>query len=367
MKMRINTILMFLPFVLFTCCNKEKDDCYFNGEIYYIDGSLAVEKKVTSESISLEGLHSGMIAVQDSLLICWNPDYPEHFFEVFNVDTGNDHGFFCRKGQGKDESISVNCVFQFFERKGDLMTILRASNEEKLFLWNISQSIKRGMTVYDTIISYENGRVFFQFYQNDDNLFIYKPSEMLTTGEATTPFYEKRTVYTNRLIQRYPIYKVESVQNPNEESPVDFFFYTWDAIKPDGSKIVQVMRHLPQINILDTRTGKLTGYRIKEKPDFSLVETDMESMDVYYNCVHADDEYIYATYWGKEAWDDRWGVELPSFNMIHVFNWDGELLYKLVTDRSFFRVWVDSSRKRLYTIDMNTDEIYYLDLKTVVD
>ncbi len=28
----------------------------------------------------------------------------------------------------------------------------------------------------------------------------------------------------------------------------------------------------------------------------------------------------------------------------------------------FFRVWSDPVRKRLYTINMNIDEVYYLDL-----
>ncbi len=193
-------------------------------------------------------------------------------------------------------------------------------------------------------------------------MFAYKPSEDLNRDEATTPFYEKRTIYTNKLIQDYPIYKIKSVQNSNATSPIDFFFYTWDAMKPDGSRIVQVMRHLPQINILDTHTGNVVGYRIKNGPDFSLLKTNMESMNVYYNCVHADDNYIYATYWGKEPWVDRLGVELPEFNIIHVFDWNGKLLYKLVTDQSFFRVWADPIRKRLYTININTDEVYYLDL-----
>lgn len=132
-------------------------------------------------------------------------------------------------------------------------------------------------------------------------------------------------------------------------------------MKPDGSKIVQVMRHLPQINILDVSTGNLTGCRMKNSPDFSLLGTNMESMNVYYNCVQADDNYIYTTYWGEKPWDDRLGTELPVFNKIHVFDWNGKLLYKLTTDHSFFRIWLDPVRKRLYTINLNNDNVYYLD------
>ena len=132
--------------------------------------------------------------------------------------------------------------------------------------------MQKGTTTYDTIIPYDNNHILFSFYQIENVLFAYKPAEEINSQEATTPHYEKRTIYTNQLIQDFPIYKTKSIQNPNAKSPLDFFFYTWDAIKPDGSKIVQVMRHLPQINIIDTQTGKITSYRIKNNPNFSSME-----------------------------------------------------------------------------------------------
>lgn len=347
---------------IFICCSTKDDNHYFNGEIRYFDDSCMITKSVESKSVPLNGANTGMIAVYDSLLISWNPEHPEYFFNVFNVDTGEEIGSFCAKGRGHKEAISVNCIFQFFKKGDDIMTLLYASNEGKLFFWNISQSVEKGMTVYDTIVSYNNNRIFFQFYQSEDALFAYKSSDELSGTEATTPFYEKRTIYTNELLRNYPIYKTKSIKNSHAVSPIDFFFYTWDIMKPDGSKIVQVMKHLPQINIIDTHTGDIVGCRMKNGPGFSLLETEMESMNIYYNCVHADDNYIYATYWGKERWDDRIGVEVPFFNTIHVFDWNGKLLYKLVTDQSYFRVWSDSVRKRLYTININTDEVFYLDL-----
>lgn len=361
--MKIINIALFIALGgIFVCCSNKDNNQYFKGEIRYFDNSSVITKNMTSKSIVLKEDPTGMIAVYDSLLICWSPSYPDHFFNVFNVSTGKKIGSFCEKGQGQKEAVSVNCIFQLFMKKDDIMTLLYASNEGKLFYWNISQSVKSGTTVYDTIVPYDNKRIFFPLYQSEDVLFAYKPSEELNNNEATTPFYEKRTIYTNKLIQDCPIYKMKSVRNSNAKSPLHFFFYTWDAMKPDGSKIVQVMRHLPQINILDTRTGNMIGYRMKNGPDFSLMETEMESMNIYYNSVHADDNYIYATYWGKEPWVDRLGVELPIFNTIHVFNWNGKLLYQLITDQSFFRVWSDPIRKRLYTINMNTDEVYYLEL-----
>jgi len=236
-------------------------------------------------------------------------------------------------------------------------------NEKEIFLWNISQSVEKGITVYDTIVSYDKNRYFFLFYQPEDILFVNRPSDILNVEEATTPFYEKRSINTQEIIQDYRIYKQPSLRNRNV-AKLEYSFYTWDVIKPDGSKIAQAMRHLPQINILDTNTGDIVGYRIKNGTDFSFLEndTDIQSMNVYYFNIHADDNYIYAIYWGKEMWKDRIGDESPFFNIIHVFDWRGKHLYELITDRSFLRIWLDQVRNRLYTINMNTDEIYYLDL-----
>lgn len=367
--MKIINITITIAFlVIFIGCSKKDNNQYFNGDIQYFDKSSTITKNVESKSVPLNDLHTGIIAVYDSLLICWSPDHPDHFFNIFNVDTGGEIGSFCGKGQGQDKAVSVNTIMQLFKKGNDIMTLLYASNEGKLFLWNISQSVKKGTTVYDTIVPYNNNRIFFSFYQPGDILLAYKPAEYLNNNEVSTPYYEKRTIYTNELIQDYPIYKIKSVQNTNGNisTPIDFFFYTWDAMKPDGSKIIQVMRHLPQINILDTHTGDVVGYRIKDGPDFSLLETNMESMNIYYNCVHADDNFIYATYWGKEPWDDHLGVELPFFNTIHVFDWDGKLLYELITDQPFFRVWSDPIRNRLYTINMNNDEVYYINLNEYI-
>lgn len=358
-KNAINITIVIILFSSFIGCQKSKDDYYFNGKIRHIKQNNKVEKYIASKPVSLNGVYSGMIAVYDSLLICWHPELQSHFFNVFHVDSGEEIGSFVKKGQGPEEVISVNCIHQLFKKGSELMSLLYARREGELLFWNISRSVESGVTVYDTIVPYKNDRIFFSFYQSEDILLAYKPADFLNNEEVSTPFYEKRTIYTNELIQNYPIYKQSSVQNTKSEG----FFYTWDAIKPDGSKIVQVMWNLPQINILDTSTGELVGIRTKDTPTYSLLETDMKSLNKYYNCVQADDKYIYATYWGKEAWVDRPGVELPLLNTIHVFNWEGELICELTTDRSFFRsIWLDQVRNRLYTLNVNTDEVYYLDL-----
>jgi len=348
---------------LFICCNNNKDIYYFNGDIQYFDLSQTIVKNISGKSVPLDGIPTGIISVYDSILICWSPDYKDCFFTIINVDTGKEIGFFCEKGQGPKEAISLNCIFQLFKKENDICTFLWSYANGQLFLWNISQSIEKGKTVYDTIISYDRNRYFFLFYQPNDILFVNRPSDILNREEATTPFYEKRSIVTNEIIRDYRIYKKRYVR-AMDAAKLEYSFYTWDVMKPDCSKIAQAMRHLPQINILDTNTGNVVGYRLRNGSDFSFLEKNIEirSMNVYYYSIHADNNFIYATYWGKEMWNDRIDSEVPFFNIIHVFDWQGKQIYELITDQSFLRVWLDHVRNRLYTIDMNNDNVYYLDL-----
>lgn len=59
------------------------------------------------------------------------------------------------------------------------------------------------------------------------------------------------------------------------------FFYSNDAIKPDGTKVVQAMVHLAQLNILDLETGHVSGYRLEGEPDFSVLKV-MKNKVVFY-------------------------------------------------------------------------------------
>jgi hypothetical protein len=367
MQKIIYAALVSLLLTTLICCHS-RDVNYelFNGEIRYIDNNRTVVKNVTSKHLSLDGQYHGLIAVYDSLLICWNPKLPNYFFNIFNVDTGKEIASFVRKGVGPQEATSVSPIFQLFKKDNDIMALLLFPHQSQLSFWNISQSIERGTVVLDTTVSYSNrssndSHYFFMFYLADNTLFAYvQAMDLDITGEkSTTPFYEKRTIYSDELLDIYPIYKKEDVQRKPHDYTTSSFFYSWDAINPDASKIVQSMGNIPQINIIDTHTGEIVGYREKGGADFSIFYKNWYAKKRYYHCIQADNNYIYATYYGKERWERN---EIPTINTIHIFNWHGELMYELKTDRSFFEIWIDQVRNRLYTICLETDEAAYLEL-----
>ena len=344
--------------------NKNKDKDYFNGEIRHVDGSHRIIKNVSSKLVPLNGGNYGLIAVHDSLLICWNPKLHNYYFNLFNLNTGEEIASFCPKGQGPEDLVDANPIFQILKNKENELSAF-LFERERLLKWNISQSIQKNTTVWDTIVPFTNKagihRTYnFIFSPSEDTLLAYVRPDYINEYRVFTPYYEKRIISADVRVQDFHIYKKETILN-KEISP-DMFFYTWDAIKPDGSKIVQVMRTLPQINIIDTHTGEIIGCRLEGGPDFSLVESKKEYTTVYYNWVHTDDRFIYAVYWGKEQWAVGYEDKIPDFHTIHVFDWEGQLRYELQTDRVFFRIWADPVKNRLYTQNHDTDEVYFIDL-----
>ena len=368
--MQIIKNILYLVLILNTCisCHKNSDNTYFNGEIQTIEDSIKDVKKVTLKVVSLDGANFGWLSTYDSLMFFLNPKLTDRFYNIFNIDTGEEIGTFCNKGGGPDEVSTFGPIFHLFEEKGELKTLLFAPNEEKLFIWNITQSIQQGTTIMDKMFPYtwrtENGGApyLLMFLQDKNTLIAELQSFPLNEEEATLPAYQKRTLDTNKLLGSYSSYK-KSIKNGAASIFPESFFYSNDAFKPDKTKVVQAMANLPQLNILDIETGQVVGYRMKNGPDFSLFETDRQTKK-YFTRVQADDNYIYTLYWGKEHWGR---FEIPYMNTIYVFNWQGNLIRKLETDRGLDQMWIDPIRNRLYVTSPKVDDVFYLDLNGLFD
>lgn len=199
------------------------------------------------------------------------------------------------------------------------------------------------------------------YFQDDNTLLARVDPVPLSDDEATLLFYQKRTLDTNEALKNYSIYK-QAIKEGEASLISEAYFASADAFKPDGTKAVQVMGHLQQLNILDFETEQVVGYRMEGGESFSALR-EKTNIKNYYVEVQADDNYIYALYWGK----DRWGMsEIPYINTIHVFDWHGRLVQKVETDYDIDKMFLDTVRNRLYITRPKADDIFYLNLDEVV-
>jgi hypothetical protein len=121
------------------------------------------------------------------------------------------------------------------------------------------------------------------------------------------------------------------------------------------------MYYLCQINIIDLASGQITGYRIKNTPDFSIFNTDMKNIKDYYFSIRADDNYIYVLYLGEET-DNHPSAKLKYPHLVFIFDWGGNLIKKLDIGHPVREITIDDKHNLLYAMDMEDDKLYCLDL-----
>ena len=375
MRMNINLkkwILLFsviFSFIVCACTQKHYDNEYFNGKIQNIQNGNCIYKQVFSKILSLEGTYYGIPATYDSLILFYNPKLKTKAFNINNIKTKKEIGTFCEKGNGPEESVAFSPIYYFFKEGEELKTHLFAPNERKLFQWNITQSIKKQHTHYDKIVPFsfceKKSSAFFQhiFQLTADTVIAKVGVQAVGEFDATLPFYQKLNIQTGQSTQEYRPFKKTII---NEEATIipEVFYYTYSAIKPDKSKLVEAMRNLPQINIIDLGTGETIGFRTKDEADFSIFKKKNKDLKIHFCNLTADNNYIYAVYCGKER--QKQGGDF-KINTINVFNWEGELKYQLTTDCDIFETTLDEINNRLYMTVRGKDEVRYIELNEVID
>lgn len=84
-----------------------------------------------------------------------------------------------------------------------------------------------------------------------------------------------------------------------------------------------------------------------------------------YRKIKSSNRYIYALYIGKTSREISVGLEDFS-NEIHVWNWSGKPVAKILLDRKIFSFDVDANDRYLICASLNSlDELYkyYLEIK----
>lgn len=243
---QLSFIIIFVLPLLWSCGNNA-DSKYFNGPIVPIN-DIAEEEKVSSQRIELNGITANYMAAYDSLAFFCSWDYPGAYFSIFNMNNGEHLGYYCLKGSGPEETAGVAPIYQFYKENGSLKTMLTAPNNDKLLFWNITKSLQENKTVLDTIVQYDWRKDHLAAYiylsRLDDNTLLGCVPERYTNFSntmLTLPTYEKRTIFSNKLIETYTPYK-EAMNGGDSKILPDFkFLNTSDGLKPDGTKIAQSM------------------------------------------------------------------------------------------------------------------------------
>lgn len=357
-----------IAIITFSACNKYTDDKIFNGKIKMMR-DLSVTKEIEFKEIAFNENNYGFFSVYDTLALFMNPKLNTHIYNAFCLRSHEEIGRYFKKGLGPNEYLSLSPIFDFYNQNHELKALLYNANDEEAYIWNITRTIKEDSTIIDNKIwlpwrKDNNGACYSNlFMKNNNTLFAKVSSTPISNNEATLPYYQIWELADSiKKIEDLQIYKTTIRNNQTQVLP-ETFLYSHDAMKPDGKKIAQALLHIPQLNIIDTNTKQITGFRIGNNTDFSTIG-NKKTLNSYFVRIHVDDEFIYTLFWGKDNWEVN---TIPTIDQMYIFDWEGNLRYKIKAKHSISDIYVDNINRILYTTSIDSDNIYYTELDNLIE
>lgn len=316
----------------------QSDTEYFlNGGYSYVDDRVETCRIQGTEVPGSDGYDAIRIAICDTLGFFYSWKYPDGFVSVLHVETGEEFGVYCPKGRGPLETTGMSPIHDLRYERGMLRAEILDVHRQRLLVWNITESLDKGRTIYDTV-SPMTTKTIYQWCSKIDNERYFTCSAAIPfedIREVVAPKYAVVSLMDGRKEREYQLFRdsILAVTSLGKWLMPDFVAMEYD-MKPDRSKVVMGMAHYPQINILDLDSGELHGYRYK-----ALHSVTTARRIWYYASVCCDDEHVYALYNAVDLSDFQSNTQS---SVVHVFDWNGDLTQKLDLNGCFDQIYLDN-------------------------
>lgn len=362
------TIFVLFNILLMSSCSKSIDSEYFNGTIKDISTPRSSDF-LKGNRLIIDDIYTGNMGVYDSLIFFFTNKYPDDYLSIFSTVTGDNLGFYCPKGGGPEDFYSLSGTEQFVIEDGNVKLWINDFNKNKISLLNLSNSVANRKTELDVTVDFgwrsSPYNMPFNFTFVCDNNILYRNSPIFNSVHESNYTPSKYNLYDiehKKVMKEYELFK-QPIYNLNKKIENRDYLHSIDRIKPDNNKIAMGMWMFPQINILDVKSGELKGFRINKNIDFNYIKNTSKKLRLYYKTISVDNAHIYALYSEAFIEDGLEGFRTPA-NTIHVFDWDGNFVRKIILDQKILNMTLDPVKKYLYCIN-NEDVIYYYDLSPV--
>ena len=359
--------------ILFVACSNEveREASYCLKQDYrYVKDRPLVDARLVREIPNTENYNATSITVFDSLGVVknWSLSDEGDVFSLLNINTGEEYGSFCPIGRGpKDMTFGSNVMCKPMIVDGEIVVMVYDTNIHKIFTWNITRSLGNGYTVYDDVRQMPKLSRSSWLYALNDEYYLNFESGMISglsfAGggdnnqlKATMPKFQIRGAEDFSLIKEYDIY-TDSVKMCDGIT-ARMVSTRAPHIVHKRDKAIFTQFYVPQMNILDLKSGKVDAIRIKGEK----VETDIEKICYCYGDFDSDDKYIYALYnnnsaveYEKMIYGENKDLDAASAyvrntpTQLLVFDYDGNLVARYKLDGLYDTISVCNGRLYAHT------------------
>ena len=335
----MKTFFLFVAFLIFTSChNGNTNVSTGNNTIIY---DFPVTQIAESEKIDLEIIGINDLMVIDTLLFAFKASGYNDFFEMYSTDNWQYLGKFLSQGRGPDEFLSVQFSQDYFFKDDNLDLWISDGALQKRALLNITQSLRIGRTVCDTIFRITSDCSYFQVNDSMVLLQKYVPGNICLSVQNQ---------HTGQTIQEYEFLKSyipKSIPVPLLSMGI--------TRHPEKDLFAGNMLFFNQINVFSS--DMKTNFSLSYQPPIDIFETaHLPESDfiLYYSSLQVSSEYIYALYVNKK---DNLFSHAEGETEIHVFNWEGAPIAKIRIPDNIIYFAVDEKHRYIYGLKGN-EELY---------
>lgn len=340
------------------------------ASIYSINMSCSQNKKIdikTSENfpatfnLSHQTIHTepklyavGGLLLMDSVLITIDMR-ADTFFQAFKLPAYNNVGGFINKGDGPEEELFIDPFIQgisgnkfFYRDVSSLKTVDFNTHTNKLDL-------------VEKIDLPEDLLTLCHIFRLGDNIIGCK------FDEPTNKEFVAYNIKTKDIFDFGPDFpSTEKNIKPLDKNKI---FVKANTVKPDGSAFASVYDKFPIIRIYSNK-GELKSETYLENnqvfPDAltanNPTKSSVNEIMQNYRIIKSSNNFIYSLYIGKTV--EEMPVGLNDFsNEIHVWDWEGTAIMKILLDKKIFTFDVDPNDDYLLCSSLESlDELYKYEL-----
>jgi hypothetical protein len=350
---------LFLFIVLFclASCNNSTERMVFD-EIVYIKKFPYSSSLINGKQVNLDIIGPTGISIQDSLLIVSTMNMAG-MWSFFSLPEYQNLGKYLNRGRGPNEFLNTPQVEQqyFYNENGELFSILYDFSVGKTYRMNVNETIHTSkLSISETDISLPPHLFGYTFINRKD---------ILCREINGTQTEQIRYLLSDGEIEKPDVLGKlnRTTVHPGEDINI---LSVHTASHPNGGRIVEAAIGLNQINLysLDGSFGKTICVGRKVDDIEQIQSIDLFDRKYTYMILNAYPHFFGALYLNDTEVNYQEGkTKNPT---IQFFNWDGEPLLEVKSDRMFMTYDIDFINGVLYTLNHATEEIYSYDISDLL-
>jgi len=343
------SIILLITVLLFSNCMGEKDKKgNAIGDFFPETINLSSEKIQTAPILySTAGL-----LLMDSVVIALDLK-AETIFQVLKLPQYDNVGGFINRGQGPEEEVFVDPYIQHIDGNQFMY-----KNFSSVKIVNFNTALNKLDLVEEIDLPLNLSELWYVIKLGDKII-------GSKTDEPTSKEFISYDMITKEFIDFGPDFPIVEGGVKIDTTYNNSLFAKISTAKPDGSAFASVYDKFPILRIYSKDGGLKEDVRFQNGQSFPHALLEMQPSEYSigeimqnYRMIKSTDNFIYALYIGKKVKDLNAGLNDFS-NEIHVWNWEGSPIMRILLDEKIFTFDVDKNDEFILCSSLETLDALY--------